>query len=169
MIKMKFKDFEFPANPSVIRTELSENICEIPIFDNGSAVYNVSHNAARICCTGSFWGDERSVFAQQLKILRDSGTAGWLFLPDSSCWFVFLSELVLTDDAKKNCVSYSVSFIEKNGNKSSEYDFGFTYAMENENMFDIAYRCGTSVEELMRLNDYENPFCVQNGEKVVLK
>lgn len=169
MIKMKFKDFEFPANPAVIKTELSENISEKPIFDNGSAVYNISHNAARICCIGSFWGDERSMFAQQLKMLHDSSTAGWLFLPDGSCWRAFLSELVFTDDAKKNCVSYSVSFIEENSSKADQYDFGFTYALENENMFDIAFRCGKSIEALMQLNDYENPFCVKNGDKVVLK
>ncbi len=169
MIKLKFKAFEFPANPALIKTELSENIHEEPVFGSSSAGCNISHNAARICCSGSFWGDDRRALAQQLRILRDSAAPGWLFLPDGSCFYAFLSELVLTDDAKKSCVSYTVSFIEENSGKSSLYDFGFTYAQENENMFDIAFRCKKPVEELMRLNAFENPFSVRCGDKVVLK
>lgn len=169
MIKMKYKDFEFPSNPAVVKTELSENINEKPVLWGAGVVFNMSHNAAKICCEGSFWGSERSISAQRLKILRSRGTPGWLFLPDGSCYYAFLSLLELRDDAKKNCISYSVSFIEAQGVKNGEYNFGFTYAQENENMFDISFRCSVPIEKLMQINHFENPFCVKNGDRVVLE
>ncbi|MDE6110735.1 MAG: hypothetical protein K2F65_02340, partial [Eubacterium sp.] len=85
------------------------------------------------------------------------------------CCNAYLSSLDIKEDAKKSCISYSISFIEKNSGKQSEYDFGFTYAEDNENMFDIAFRCNQSIERLMELNNFANPFSVKKGDKVVLQ
>lgn len=168
-VKMRFKDFEFPSNPAVIKTELSANVRENPLFQRDSAVYNVSRNAAVISGNGSFWGEERFTASALLKKLQNSSSAGWLFLPDGSCFNAFFTALTIEEDAKRGCVSYSFSFTENCSHRKEEYDFGFTLALENENMFDIAHRCGVAVETLMRLNDFKTPFSVKAGDKVVLK
>lgn len=168
-MKMKFKDFEFPSNPTVIKTELSNNVRENPLFGSDSAVYSVSRNAAVISGEGSLWGEERFTASALLKKLHSGSEAGWLFLPDGSCCNAFFTSLTLTEDAKRGCISYSFSFTENCLHKKEEYDFGFTVALENENMFDIAHRCGVAIETLMRLNDFKTPFSVKEGDKVVLQ
>lgn len=168
-VKMKFKDFEFPSNPSVIKTELSANVREDPLFESDCAVYNISRNAAVISGKGCFWGEERFTASALLKKLQRSSSAGWLFLPDGSCFNAFFTSLTIEEDAKKGCVFYSFSFTENCPHTKEEYDFGFTITLENENMFDIAHRCGAAVETLMHLNDFETPFSVKEGDRVVLR
>lgn len=168
-VKMRFKDFEFPANPAVIKTEFSANVREDPLFQSDSAIYNISRNAAVISGEGCFWGEERFTASALLKKLHNSSESGWLFLPDGGCFNAFFTSLSLEEDAKKGCVSYSFSFTENCLHVKDEYDFGFTLALEGENMFDIAHRCGVAIETLMRLNDYKTPFSVKEGDRVVLK
>lgn len=166
MIKMKFKDYEFPCNPTAVKTEFSENIKENPLFGKSSAVYCISHNAAVITCEGSVWGESAGEFISRLHILRSSKNPGWLFLPDGNCFNAFLSAVSFLEDAKKNCVSYKITFVENCSEKDDEYNFGFTYAKKGENMFDIAFRCGKTIDALMAANDFENPFSVKEGKKV---
>lgn len=169
MMKMRYRGFEFPSNPTLIKTELSNNVREDPLFGSDSAVYNVSRNASIISGEGCLWGEERFSAASQLKQLHKRGGDGWLFLPDGSCCRAFFTALTINEDAKRGCVSYAFSFTENCNHVKTEYDFGFTYAGENENMFDIAHRCGTQIEKLMKLNNFETPFSVKAGDKVVLK
>lgn len=169
MIKMKFKDFEFPNNPLFIKTEMAQKISESLILSGESTVCSTAEKATVIQADGCFWGDDGADASLKLKMLMKSRKPGWLFLPDGSCFNAFLSSLDIKEDAKKSCISYSVSFIEKCPNKKGGYDFGFTYAQENENMFDIAFRCDKSIEMLMKLNDFSNPFSVKKGDKVVLQ
>ena len=169
MVKMKFKDFEFPNNPLFIKTEMAQRINESPVLSGESRVFSIADKATVIKADGCFWGEEGEAASLKLKILMKSRKSGWLFLPDGSCFNAYLSSLDIQEDAKKNAVSYSISFIEKCPNKQGEYHFGFTYAKENENMFDIAFRCDKSIENLMKLNDFSNPFSVKKGDKVVLQ
>ncbi len=46
MVKMKFKDFEFPNNPLFIKTELAQRIKENPVLSGKSNVYHLSERAA---------------------------------------------------------------------------------------------------------------------------
>lgn len=169
MVKMKFKDFEFPNNPLFIKTEMSHRIIENPIINGESAVFSVSEKAAVIKADGCFWDKDGADASFKLKTMIKSRKPGWLFLPDGSCYNAFLFSLDIREDAKKNCVSYSIAFIENYPNKKNEYNFGFTFAEDNENMFDIAFRCDKSIESLMKLNDFSSPFSVKKGDKVVLQ
>ena len=169
MIKMKFKDFEFPSNPFFVKTEMAQRIKESPVLSGEACVFSIADRATVIKADGCFWGEEAEEASLKLKILMKSRKAGWLFLPDGSCFNVYLSSIDIKEDAKKNSVSYSISFIERSSSKQEEYNFGFTYAKENVNMFDIAFRCDKSIENLMKLNDFSNPFSVKKGDKVVLQ
>lgn len=169
MVRMKFKDFEFPNNPLFIKTEMEQHMRESSVLSGESRVFRISDRATVIKADGCFWGENGADAAFRLKILMKSKKPGWLFLPDGGCCNVYLSSLNITEDAKKSCVSYSISFIEKSPAKRGNYHFGFTYAEEDENMFDIAFRCDKSVEKLMEINDFSNPFSVKKGDKVVLQ
>ena len=104
-----------------------------------------------------------------MTAIQKSSSSGWLFLPDGGCYNAFLTALTVKEDSKKGCVAYTFSFSENCNHKKDEYDFGCTYALENENMFDISYRCGVEIERLMQLNNIETPFSLSVGDKVVLR
>lgn len=84
-IKMKFKDFEFPANPSVIEVKHSRNINESPLFENDSFVSNVSRNAAVIKGEGSFSAKMRLNMQANLKrLIKATMTGGSFFLTETA-------------------------------------------------------------------------------------
>lgn len=169
MLKMTYKGFKFLSNPEVIDVTLSANVREKPLFGSDSAVSNVSRNAAVISGEGHFWGKDALSASRELKRLQRSSSSGWLFLPDGSCYDAFFSSLTIKEEAQRDCISYSFKFIENCRHTSDDYDFGFTYAEEGENMFDISNRCTVEIETLMRLNNYKTPFSIKAGDKVVLK
>jgi len=145
------------------------NISETALAESSSAVENISRNAAVIKGEGEFYGESAAEKAAALEALYKSSEPGWLFLPDGGCYDAYFKDLTVKTDAKRSCIFYSFSFIENCSGKKAEYDFEVTYAQQGENMFDIAFRCKTAVETLMRLNDYKNPFAVCAGDRVVLK
>lgn len=169
MVKMKFKDFEFPDNPLFIETAMAQSVRENLMLSGDFIVSCNAEKATVIKADGCFWGEKAADASLKLKVLMKNREAGWLFLPDGSCFNAFMASLEIKEDAKKNCVSYNISFIEKCTAKRSKYNFYFTYAQDDENMFDIAHRCDKSIEDLMKLNDFSNPFSVKNGDKVVLQ
>lgn len=166
---MRYKDFVFESNPKLVCVNSSRNIREVSLIDSGSAVENISRNAAVISGEGAFYGEKANEHAAALEALQHSSDSGWLFLPDGGCYNAYFKELSVKKDAGKNCVFYSFSFVENCSRRKEEYDFEETYAQEGENMFDIAFRCKTAVETLMKLNNYKNPFAVSAGDRVVLK
>lgn len=169
MVKMKFKDFEFPSNPLFIKTEMANKINKRSVLSGESKAFYISGNSAVIKADGCFWGKDGADASLRLKAMMESRKAGWLFLPDGSCFNAYMFLLDIKEDAKKSCISHSISFVEKSHCRNDEYNFGFTYADDNENMFDIAFRCDISIEKLMELNDFSNPFSVKKGDRVVLQ
>lgn len=169
LMKMKYKDFEFQANPFSVEVAKSKNISEHPLFDIGSAVREISKNAAVIRVQGRFYGDTSQALAARLEILHDDKGSGWLFLPNGDCFNAYFKELNLKIEATENSVYYSAVFVENENHKSFNADFAYTIASDNENAFDIAERCGVSVESIMKNNDIKTPFDIKKGNKVVLK
>lgn len=169
LMKMKYKDFEFPLNPSVIKVKHSRNISENPILDSDSAVYNISKNASVISGEGCFFGEKAFQYASELERLSKSSSSGWLFTPNGNCFNAYFKELTIKSDAKRNEVFYAFTFIENCNHKKNQRNIDFVYAREDENLFDIAYRCDVPIETLLELNNRKNPFDISVGDKVVLK
>ena len=59
-------------------------------------------------------------------------------------------------------------FIQDTNNKKNQKPIDFTYALKNENMYDIAHRCSADIEGLFLNNDYEDLFSVEEGDKIWL-
>lgn len=169
LMKMKYKAFEFQANPSLIEVSKSKKINERPLLDAGSAVREISKNAAVISVQGRFYGENAQTLAYELEILNDEKGPGWLFLPNGDCFDAYFKSLNLKMDASKNSVYYSAVFVENENHKLYKSEFPYTVALDHENAFDIAERCGVSVESIMQHNDIKTPFDIKKGDKVVLK
>lgn len=167
--KMQFKDFVFDVNPSVIEVHRQRNIHEKTLLSGRCKVRNGAEHPVQISGKGVFYGDAAYENYAMLEMLYRKSSAGWLYLPSGDAYRVYFKELTVSYDSAKNRCEYSFLFVECTNIKKPFYDFRFTVAEENENMFHIADRCRVSVESLMELNDYKTPFSVQAGDRVVLK
>ncbi|MGN0522376.1 MAG: hypothetical protein ACI4IQ_07045 [Eubacterium sp.] len=168
-IKMKFRDFEFPVNPSSIIVASQRNISTSCSTDGSSTVQNVSQNPVTVSGEGEFFGEEPEKYCTQLNHMLRTGVSGWLFVPYAEPVKAFLSEFSYSKSVKKSCISYKFKFIQADLDRKESADFGYTYAQSGENAFDIAYREGVSVSDIMRLNDFKTPFDISDGDKVMLK
>lgn len=169
LCKMKYKNFEFPLNPSAVEIKYSSNINEASIVESDSAVELISKNATIVTGEGSFFGEDAFTLASELERLSAEHDSGWLFLPNGACFDVFLKELFIKSDARKNEVFYSFKFIENCNHRKSRLELDFVKARKNENLFDIAHRCRKPLEKIMELNNFKSPFDIKEGDRVALK
>ncbi len=168
MIKMNYKNFSFDVNPSAVKIEFSKNIsCENIIFSN-SKTDEISFNPVIISGEGCFCGENAKDYAHELMRIFKSNGSDYLFVPDIDPIKAFFDKLCISYNADKNSVGYTFSFIEDCSDKKSNYDFGFTYALKGENLYDIANRTGVSIETIVENNDFEDLFSVGEGDKVCL-
>ncbi|MCD7797420.1 MAG: LysM peptidoglycan-binding domain-containing protein [Clostridiales bacterium] len=79
-----------------------------------------------------------------------------------------MSEFTYELDSRKQGASYTFSFIEDCSHTTANKKFMFSYAFGSENAFDITYRCGVAVDDIMRLNNIKTPFDITEGERLRL-
>lgn len=167
-MKMKFKNFIFPSNPAEIEVYTSTNIQSKSIYDSNSKTENVSVNPITIKGRGAFFGDKAEEHCLYLQHLLKDRTTGELMLPSSAGINAFLTEFTYSKNCKLSNMTYSFIFTEDCSQKTEIRKFNCTIAGKDENAFEIANRCNISVSDIMRLNDFETPFSIKQGDKVVL-
>lgn len=168
-MKMKFKSFEFPANPSVISAGITSNCHSTPQPNKNSVVENVSINPATVEGEGEFYGvDGLEACTRLQKMLREK-TSGWLFAPCIVPIKAFLTDFKWQQSSKSKAYQYSFKFVEDCGKKSETEELSFVFASSGQNAFDIAYENGVSVDDIMTLNDLVTPFDIEENDKVVLR
>ena len=167
--KMKFKGFSFDVNPASVEVYHKRNISEKALLSGRSRVRDEAVCPTEIHGKGCFYGENAYESLSALETLHSKGGEGWLYLPQGSVYKVYFKELSFCFNADKNRYDYSFVFIECMNGKKPLYNFSFTIALNDENLFQIADRCNTPVEQLMALNDYKTPFAVSAGDRVVLK
>lgn len=167
-IKMNYKGFEFDINPSSIKMELSKRVSKRVIPFKSTKIQEICFNPAKFKGSGCFYGKNARQQAHSLvRLFNDEGSA-YLFSPDFPPTRAFFNDLSISFNAQKDAVEYTVEFVEDSLGKKDKYNFGFTYALYGENLFDIANRCDKRVEDLFDKNNFENLFSVKEGDKVWL-
>lgn len=167
-MKMKFKDFTFPSNPKEIEVNASSNIQSKGIYGKNSTTENVSVNPIIISGRGEFFGDNAEELCFYLQHMLADKTAGELMLPSSAGINAFFTEFTYSKSSRKGSIEYQFVFTESCSNSNYKKTTESTIAGKNENAFDIANRCGISVSDIMKSNDFPTPFSINEGERVVL-
>lgn len=168
-MKMKFRDFTFPSNPSVIKSTLSSNYNSEPVLGFNSVVENISVNPTVITGNGEFFGDGALEACTYLQRLLREKTSGWLIAPAISPLKAFLTDFEWEKNSKNKSCVYSFKFVEECGEKQEREKMSFVNARQGQNAFDIAYENGVSVDDIMRLNQLKTPFDIQENDRVVLR
>ena len=169
MIRLKYKDFEFPQNPAEISVEKSKEISERSLLSAGSAVEEIAQTAAKITASGRFFGSAARSAAARLSALYDDSGAGELYLPDGEYYRAYFTDLQLKQNAAEGAVEYSVSFVQDKGGGCYRAGRSFVFAKDGENCFDIAYANQVPVEDIIELNGFKTPFEPQEGQPVRIR
>ncbi len=167
-IKMSYKGFEFPVNVSSIKACFSKNISTLPIPKRSAKAQEICFNPTVISGGGSFTGENANEKAHMLMTAFQSRGAAYLFSPLFSPMRMFFGDLQLSADSLGNRIDYTFTFVEEVNSKRRHYDFGYTFALPNENLYDVANRCGVKIEEIVEANGCRDLFSVSEGDKVWL-
>ncbi len=168
LLNMRYKDYVFPSNPAEIEVVNSKSISESALLSGDFNACENARNAAVIKASGVFYGSEADKEILSLSGLFNESGEGWLFLPGGRCYKAYFKSFTFSESADKSSVSYKLVFLEKSAGRKEAYDFGYTFAREGENAFDIAKRCGISIEALMDCNCIKTPFDIEEGDRIWL-
>lgn len=167
-IKMGFRGFVFDVNPSSIKLEYSKSVASKVVLFSTGRTQEVSFDATKISGSGKFVGKNAREYAYSLESVFKHKGSSFLFIPDGTPIKAFFTKLNISYNAEENSVSYSFEFVEDYQGERDSYDFGFTYALDGENLYDIANRTNVDVADLFSHNDYMDLFSVEGGDKVWL-
>lgn len=168
LIKMSYKGFIFDANPESIEINLSKNIStkQFPFSISKSQEINIQPTI--ISGKGKFVGENARERAYLLEKVFKSNCSSYLFVPNASPIKAFFKALNMSYNSKENAVYYSFEFVEDVSGKKTDYNFGYTFAKENENLYDVANRTGVEIDKLFEINDYKDLFSLKAGDRVWL-
>lgn len=166
---MKYKSLEFPKNPSTLEIKASSLTAKLPIISKRSAVQNISEEPAYIKACGVLYSQEGEQWSASMKALVGDKKSGWLFTPGAPPMRAFLSSFTFKRNSRKNEIEYCAEFLEDCSEVKPYANIKYAYAKKGENAFDIAYRCGMSVDELEELNGYISPFDIKENDRMVIR
>lgn len=168
-MKMKFGTFEFPVNPKNLKVSSSANCREKAIFGKNAVVENVSVNPTIISGKGELADKNGEATCSYLMHILKTKKSYWLFAPDMVPIKAYLTDFTYEQSSLRNSYLYTFKFVEDCKDKSEMIKIPYTIARNGENAFDIAYRCGVSVDDIMMKNDIATPFDIREEDKVMLE
>lgn len=168
MMKMRYKDFEFLVNPKDVKLSMSRSISHNIIPHSVEYSQDLGRSSSVVSGKGYFVGEDAMTKAFNLIRVYNKKGSDYLFLPSSIPIKAYFSRLDVSYSSGENRVEYSFEFVEECVDKKDECDYGYTFAADKENLFDISNRTGIKVEKLVDLNNYGDLFTVREGDKVWL-
>lgn len=168
LIKMTYKGFTFSVNPMSIKTQMQRKTAQKSILFSTSKTQDMGFEPVKITGNGYFVGESAKTMAYEFMRIFKSGGSAYLFMPSLPPIRVVFSKLNTSFSSKQNAIAYEFEFIEDSVGKSSKFDFDYTYALDNENLYDVANRTGVSVEKLFERNEFKDLFDVKGGDKIWL-
>ena len=168
-IKMSYKGFQFPVNVSSIEADYSKKVKSVIIPRGSARAQEICFNPTVIKGAGCFTGRDANEKANMLMTAFQSKGSAYLFSPVFSPMRMYFSKLKMSADSEKGCIEYRFTFIEEVNSKGRRYDFGYTFALPEENLYDVANRCGVRVEKLVEANGVKDLFSLNEGDKIWLK
>lgn len=156
---MKFKDFVWSKNPETLSISVTRDIKELSIPFYGSMMQDYGENKRIIKGEGEFSGKRCMDTYQKLAALFERGESGVLLLPNFSPLVakpISLSYMAVT---RPDVLRYQFTFWEDSKGtvavpETSQFHMHITVKEDGENLWTIAQKEHTTVEELLRLNPH---------------
>lgn len=149
--KMSYGSFVFANLPQKIEITTERKIADQKIPNGYNAVWDFGDNGRTIKGKGEFFGANALEQFEMLRKVVQSGGVHALYLPNFGRINVVCANLILLEEDHENAVSYSFVFREV-CNKNTAFAEADTLVLENECLWQIAYRTGAAIETLLELN-----------------
>ncbi len=168
-IKMSFKGHTFYANPESLKTQRSKNIAVKNVPFGFSKSKEIGRAPMIISGSGCLFYPDAANKARDLTRIFEKSGSDYLFIPHMEPVRAFFTDLSFSSTAENDYLIYEFSFTEDSTEKKERYPFGYTYVQRNENLFDVASRCGISTHKLFEANSFKDMFSAKEGDRVWLK
>lgn len=167
-MKMSYKGFEFTINPKDFKISMGKSTAKYTTVYDGQISSENGKGCVVVSGKGFFVGGDSAGRAFELVRVFNKKGSDYLFLPNSVPIKMLFTSLDISYSSGNDRVEYSFEFTQECNTKSEEHTVGYTYALENENLFDIASRTGIQIESIVKCNDIGDIFAIREGEKIWL-
>ncbi len=166
---MRFDSFEWTHNPCTVEVSHRRRMSQQNTAGGGSFVQGTGCDLKVIKGKGELAGETCLEEYERLCSLFERGHKGLLTLPFMKPFYAYFTDLSLVGEATPDLITYSFEFLEAENSEYSGKKDGTAYVKEGETLFDIAYRAGVSVDELVHLNpQIKRPDELDMGQEVRL-
>ncbi len=168
LIPMRFSGFEWHHNPREISFECDKKVNEFIVPKNTAEVQDSGRKNMIVRGVGELYGEDcLDQFASLLALFKKGGT-GVLSIENFEPIFAVFESVKLIGAPRENILTYSFVFREVMEEKERRKTALYT-AQNGENLWDISYKFGVVIDELVRLNpQIKRPDVVPDGEVIRL-
>lgn len=167
-VRLKFKDYVFPANPYAVEIVCAKTLSDQKAPGWHTATQEICANPAVITVQGELYGEDAREQLHNLSALQRESGSGELYIPYDDSRRVFFEQFAFSIAADGEKITYKAVFKEDMQTPKKICAITKTTVQSGENLFDIAARCGISVEELLTKNSLKSPFDIQEGQEILL-
>lgn len=166
---MRFMGYTLHHNPHTLDVTNIVNVIQHNIPSSVAITQNTGNSPVVVKGDGVFFGDNAFKQYMKLKALEEKCDVGVLSVSGINPFYAYLSQLRLKCTPIDDYVEYSFTFIEvpnhtdkENSTAPAQY-----IAEENQDLWDIAYKLGVSVDYLIKLNpQLKNTSDISKGDVI---
>lgn len=167
-MKMKYKGFEFDVNPKDFKTCMNKSSVKYNTVYSEQICVENGRNCVSVSGKGCFVGENAANKAFEMVRVYNKKGSDYLFLPNSVPLKMHFTSLDISYSSGNDRVDYSFVFTQESNTKNETKTPRFTYALEEENLFDVANRTGVKIETLVKCNDIGSIFALKEGDRIWL-
>jgi LysM repeat protein len=171
--KLKYKNYQWPYNPSFIEILGQKNLKQLPVPFAGNIVQDFGEGNRLVKGKGEFFGEYAAKEYKQLFEIYKDKTSGFLNIPGIESFKAYFKSLVINCKPGPLTINYSFEFVEDlsiKQNTGEESLSSYHVVVLGETLFDIANKYGFTADYLLRLNPWiKRPDELKPGDKVVIR
>ena len=168
LIPMRFMGYEWRHNPREITFECGKSVSECLVPNGSSAIQDTGRKNMLVKGVGELYGSDCVKQFESLYALFKRGGAGVLAIENTEPFFAVFESIKLIGTPREDVLTYGFVFREVMDEKDSGAPVTHI-ASNGEDLWDISYRYGLVIDELVRLNpQIKRPDEVADGEVIRL-
>lgn len=166
---MRFMGYTLHHNPHTLDVTNIANVIQQNIPHSWAITQNTGNSPIVVKGDGVFYGDNAFKQYMKLKAIEEKCEVGVLSVSGINPFYAFLSQLRLKCTPIDDYVEYSFMFVEAPNHNNKENSTAPTQytAEDNQNLWDIAFKLGVSVDDLIKLNpQLKNTSDISKGDVI---
>ena len=149
---MRYKGTAWEHNPQTLKISSHRSLYEQGVAGGSSVVRDFGERSRVITGSGQLAGEDCISKFAELVVLQNQSDSGILSLPDVAPFYAFFKSVELSCDPTPELITYKFEFVEDLSRGRTDIEKRYHTVAEDETLWDISYRYGVKIEELVELN-----------------